>query len=291
MQIALHIGAHCTDEDQILKCLLRNRAMLAHQGIIVPEPQRYRPVIRDTLKILRNDVASPEVQEVILDAVLDEDDATRVILSHEGFLGPAGNALGSDMVYPHTAGKSGRLRNLFAHHEVEFFLALRDPATFIPSAFDRAQSDDYAKWTKGTDPMKLRWSDMIGRLRAAVPDATITVWCNEDSPLIWSEILREVAGVDPTVALDGVNEFIGTLMSRQGLSRLEAYLKERPPQNEGQRRRVVAAFLDKFARDDAIEQEIDLPGWTSRYIEQLSVLYEEDVEKIADMPGVRLITP
>ncbi len=291
MQIALHIGAHSTDDDHLLNCLLKNRGALKQGGIVVPEPQRYRPVIRDTLKILRNDVATAETQEIILDAVLDEDDASRVVLSHEGFLGPAGNAVGQNLIYPHTSGKSARLRNLFSQYEVEFFLALRDPATFVPSVFERVSEPDFSAWSNGLDPMTLRWSDMLTRLKNAVPDAPVTVWCNEDTPLIWPEVLREIAGLDPTQTLIGQNDFLGTLMSKAGATRLEAYLEDRPPQNETQRRRIVAAFLDKFAKEEAIEQEIDLPGWTSAYVEQLTALYDEDVAQIAKLPGVRLIAP
>ena len=69
MHIALHIGAHCTDEDQILKTLLANTDALGKQAIVVPDPSRYRPVIRETLQILKNDTATPQMQELILDAV------------------------------------------------------------------------------------------------------------------------------------------------------------------------------------------------------------------------------
>ncbi len=38
MEIVYHLGAHCTDEDRLLRCLLKNRGILAQQGIIVPGP-------------------------------------------------------------------------------------------------------------------------------------------------------------------------------------------------------------------------------------------------------------
>ncbi len=41
MQIALHIGAHCTDEDRLLKCLLMNKEILSDVGTAVPGPGRY----------------------------------------------------------------------------------------------------------------------------------------------------------------------------------------------------------------------------------------------------------
>ena len=40
-----------------------------------------------------------------------------------------------------------------------------------------------------------------------------------------------------------------------------------------------------------MEEELDLPGWNGAYVDMLSELYEADLEVIAAMPGVRLLTP
>ena len=38
MQVILHTGAHYTDEDRLMKCLLRNKGDFAKRGIAVPGP-------------------------------------------------------------------------------------------------------------------------------------------------------------------------------------------------------------------------------------------------------------
>ena len=53
----------------------------------------------------------------------------------------------------------------------------------------------------------------------------------------------------------------------------------------------MAAFLEAHAIEEAVEAEIDLPGWTDETIDMLTQLYEDDVERIAAMPEVTLITP
>lgn len=73
--------------------------------------------------------------------------------------------------------------------------------------------------------------------------------------------------------------------------RLEAYLKTHQPKNPQQRRRIVAAFLDKFGLEDELEEELDLPGWTDELVDKLTELYEQDMFTIAQIPGVRLLTP
>ncbi|AML53382.1 hypothetical protein RC74_20880 [Falsihalocynthiibacter arcticus] len=52
---------------------------------------------------------------------------------------------------------------------------------------------------------------------------------------------------------------------------------------------IIAAFLDKFAKPDEIETEIDLPGWDDAYVEELTAIYENDVQTIKRMPSVRFI--
>ena len=44
-------------------------------------------------------------------------------------------------------------------------------------------------------------------------------------------------------------------------------MAENPPQSEIQRRRILGAFLDRYAIDTEIEEELDLPGWTPDLIE------------------------
>jgi hypothetical protein len=54
---------------------------------------------------------------------------------------------------------------------------------------------------------------------------------------------------------------------------------------------VVAAFLDKFADEAAIEEELDVPGWDTPLVDRLSALYDADIETIAAMDGVTFIAP
>jgi hypothetical protein len=58
-----------------------------------------------------------------------------------------------------------------------------------------------------------------------------------------------------------------------------------------QRRRIVGAFLDRYALDDEIEEELDLPGWTPDLVEDMSATYEDDMAEITRIPGVTLLTP
>jgi hypothetical protein len=80
-------------------------------------------------------------------------------------------------------------------------------------------------------------------------------------------------------------------MSGEGLSRLQSYLESHPPASVMQWRKIVSAFLDKFALPDRIATEVEMPGWTAETVAELTRLYEEDVYRISHMPGVDFIAP
>jgi len=155
----------------------------------------------------------------ILESLLDDDDISRVVLSHDNFMGVPGRSVENNMLYPVVGQRTPRLRALFDGHDVEIFMAMRDPASFIPAVFDRTNAPDFATFLEGSDPMELRWSNVIQRQRAAAPDVPITTWCNEDTPLIWHEILREMSGHDRYTVLDGRDDFLGELMVKGGWRR------------------------------------------------------------------------
>jgi hypothetical protein len=291
MQIALHLGAHCTDEEALLRCLLRNRDALAADGTSVPGPNRYRTLLRDAAAEIAGGVITAEAEAALLDQIVEDDGASRVVLSFDSFMAFPRWAIGKNQLYPRATERTTGLVGLFPSQEVEFHLAIRNPATFLPALFEKQKGKSYEEFIEGSDPMLLRWSDLIARLRAASPQVPVTVWCDEDTPLIWPEVLCSVAAHEPWRSLDGVHAVVEQIMAPEGFARMTAYLAERPPQTEVQRRRIVAAFLDKYAIPERIDMPVDLPGWTEDYVGQLSALYDEDVEQIAAMQGVTFIAP
>ena len=141
------------------------------------------------------------------------------------------------------------------------------------------------------DPFTIKWSDTLLAIREAAPSVNITAWCFEDMPLIWAEIIREMAGLEHGDEITGEFDLLSEIMSQEGMTRLQTYLASHPTMTEMQKRRVIAAFLDKFAIDDEIEEELDAPGWTEADIDAMTDLYEEDMHIVARIPGVTLIAP
>jgi hypothetical protein len=119
----------------------------------------------------------------------------------------------------------------------------------------------------------------------------MTVWCNEDSPVLWADILQALSGHDTTTALTSTDDLALSLMTADGAKRLQGYLTDHPPASDAQRRRVFAAFLEKFADPAAMQMEFAPPGWTQDMVDRMTETYDADLRTIAAIPGVRVIAP
>lgn len=290
MRIIYHLGAHFTDEERLLRCLLKNRDLLAQHNIVVPGPKRYRTLLRETAIKLKGQAATVDAQALILEQIMEEDMADRLILSWESFLSLPNYVL-KDNLYPAAGERVRAFCQIFPEIEAEFYLAIRNPASFLPALYQRLKPESYAAFLSGADLFDLRWSDVVERILDANPDAPLTIWCDEDTPLIWPEVLRAVTNLPAETPVAGEDDLIATLMSVEGLTRLRGYLENHPPQNVLQRRKIVSAFLDKFALPDRIEMDFEMPGWSTDMVDELTGLYEEDVARIAAMSEVTFLAP
>jgi hypothetical protein len=291
MQVVFHLGAPCTDNDLLIQALLKNRNRLMAEGTAAPPPGRYRSVVRDTARALKGRPASEEVQDARLDAILDEFEVERLILSDPRFVCINRLVVQGAQIWPMIDRQAAQLRALFPQAEVSFFIGMRDPATHIPALFRASRFDDFTEFAENMQPHAVAWSEMLLRLRSAHPDCPVTVWCNEDTPLLWGEILREMGGVSPDVPLEGLDDLITKIMEPAGFKRMQDYIANHPPETESHRRRIVAAFLERYALEDEVEVELDLPGWSADFIDALSLSYDEDMAEVARIPGVTLLEP
>lgn len=292
MQVVLHAGAHNTDDGRLARCLLKNRDDFFKRGVAVPRPNSYRRLIRDVLQAMDHGPLAPDARDTLLEEILDgADHPDRILFSNEHFFSVPRFAVNKGVLYPGGERKLANFCNIFSGDQVDLFLAIRNPATFFPAVFAQTPTTDFLDFMGGADPRHVHWSELITRLQNAAPQVHIHVWCNEDTPLIWAHLVREMAALEHNQKIIGGFDLLSDIMSAEGMKRFRGYLKEHPNMPEIQKRRVIAAFLDKFALDDELEEEVDLPGWNDDMVESLSDLYDEDVFQISRMPGVTLVEP
>lgn len=303
MQINFHAGVHGAEEDRLFKTLLRNNSLLLAHDTLVPGPSRYRALLQDSLAALggSGQAPAPGARDVLIDAIIDEDSGAahiepeRLILSNANLLGLQRYGLREGEIYRSAPERIALLGQLFAGDRLEIWMGLRNPALWIPDLV-RAQKSavpDLARDTVlgGRDPAAIRWSDFLKQIRAAAPEVALTVWATEDTPLLWGHLIREISGLPPLTQIKGAFDMLSQVMHPDGMKRFRAYLGEHEDMNEMQRRRVMAAFLGKYALEDALEDEIDVPGWHDALIEEITDRYFDDLDRIAHIPGVTLITP
>ncbi len=293
MQVILHTGVHCTDDDRLLKGLLRNADGWRHEGISIPGPSNYRQLLSEAVNSIADGRPTPDAREVVLDAIMSEDpeDVQRLVLSHANFFCVPKLALSDGLLYRMAERRLRTLRRLFAEDELELHIGLRDFATWLPALLANSPRQHLNDVLCGSDPMQLRWSHLIHRIRMELPDVPITVWANEDTPLIWGQVLRRLAGIALDRKITGAFDMLSAVIAPEGMQRFRAFLKENPDVPEPQKRKIMAAFMDKYAMDEAVEEELDLPGWDVAYVDMLTELYDEDLYHIAGMEGVTFVAP
>jgi len=295
MRIVYHLGAHCTDDERLIRCLLKNRGALSAQGIVVPGPNRYRNLLRDTAIQLKGQPASTDTQALVLDQIMDEDRADRLILSWENFLSFAPWAVDHGRLYPAAAERVRAFSQIFPEIEAEFHLGIRNPASFLPVLFEKQRTDSkhgksFNAFMKGVVLDRLRWSEVVSAILAENPGVPLTIWPDEDTPLIWPEVLQTVSGHAASTVLEDTDDVLAQIMSVEGLARLNSYLKTHPTGSIALRRKVVTAFLDKFAIPDRVDVEIEMPDWLPETVARLTEAYDLDVARIAAMPGVSFLS-
>ncbi|MGY3438093.1 MULTISPECIES: hypothetical protein [unclassified Marinovum] len=291
MKVILHAGAHATDDNKLLHGLLRNADSLRARGVAVPGPSRYRQLLSGSLNALTTADPAPEARDILLEAMLSDDpeEIGRLILSHEHLFCVPKIALGAGRMYPRAEERLLNATRLFDGDQIELFLGIRNPATWLPAVYAQTPHTSFDAFLNGNDPALLRWSELITRIATALPDMPITLWCNEDTPLIWGEILRAMAGLVSGTKISGSFDLLSKIITDEGMRRFRDYLRTHPDLPEPQKRRVMIAFLDKYAIEDAVEEILDIPGWNANYIDVLTELYERDLDVIANIPSVTLI--
>lgn len=291
MQMVFHVGVHATDGDRLLKALLNNREWLHQNGTEIVPPSRHRGMFEEALMALNGGTATPEMEQIMLDAILETEIPRRAVFSTQTFMGAPGRAVGRDGFYPQIGPRIAALANLFPNAECEFFAAIRNPATLLTEVLQQFQGGDYSTLMQGRDPLDLRWRDAIQHMVRSAQGRRVVLWCHEDAPLIWPEIIRLIADMPAEAPLNDAQAFLQELLGDAGMGHLRMALEGRDHLSIAERRNLQARILEDHALPGALDQAIDLPGWTQDLVDEVTHNYRSDVAEIAVLPGVEFILP
>ncbi|WP_265500347.1 hypothetical protein [Paracoccus beibuensis] len=291
MQVVFHMGVHGTDGDRLLKTLLKNRNTLRRSGTEVITPNRHRGLFEEALKSLNGGTATPEMEQIILDAILDSDDPKRVVMSTPTFMGAPGRTVGREGLYPQMGMRAAALSRLLPSARTEFFVALRNPATLLAEVLPQFSGGGYDDLMQGCHPLQLRWRTTIQNLVRAAQGRRIVLWCHEDVALIWPEVVRLVGALPADVPLTGSLVYLNDILGEPGIARLRDATEGRDQMSVSQRREVYGKVLATHALAGTLDQVVDLPGWDQELVDQVTATYRADVAEIAVLPGVEFILP
>ena len=144
---------------------------------------------------------------------------------------------------------------------------------------------------QGNHPLQLRWRLAIQKLVRSVQGRRLVLWCHEDVPLIWPEVVRLIGALPDGVPLAGNMPYMYDLLGASGMEKLRAAMAGRDQTNVAQRRQIYSEVLAAHALPEVLDQTIDLPGWTQELVDQVTENYRADVAEIAVLPGVEFILP
>lgn len=291
IEIAFHLGAPFTDNDQLTWSLRKDSDLLSENGIMIRRPKEYRRILSDRISDLQGRKAPIESQEKLLASIIRRGNVKRLILSNGRFLGATSWMLSGRKFYQNAGNNTAALRGLFSENPCHFYLAIRNPAPFISSAYSAQNSRSYEEFKNSIRFEDIRWSDVIADIQLANPECPITVWCHEDSPVIWPTVLQKITTLEHVENFAGALDILKNIISFEGAARIEKYLEIHPKLSKWQREQVHTIFLEKFAMEEANEEEIDLPGWTHDLVDTITHIYEDDIQQVEEMTGVDFISP
>ena len=291
MSIAFHLGADSTDGGRLMRSVLRSRAPLAEQSISVPPPRHYRTFVRAALAVLNGDTSNADQVAALFEDIAAREQMNRMVMFCDSLICEPGQALDGQMLYPLAPLRLAAFRALLPGRSPEFHLALCSPATLVPTLSLQPAMSGQSRLMTGPEAADLSWLATLTQIIQTNPGIRLTLWCNEDTPLLWPDILRALTGYRGPALLEGDNDLLAALLTESGYTSLARSLIARPPVTAADRRNRISTALEADARPNALEIDVTLPGWSADDIATITSRYIADCAEIARLPGVTFLSP
>ncbi|WP_170326789.1 hypothetical protein [Ruegeria arenilitoris] len=291
MQVVFHAGVAFTDEGRVLASLTKNASALATHGAAFFGPRRYKRVFKPAFDRFETATAELLAQQTIEGILPSGGGTRRAIYSSGSFAGDPEMALQDGQLYPFAGRRMALLEHSFRDHEVELFMGLRNPGSFVPKLLMSLPEEARTDAIRDTDLSCLSWIGMIEDIRDLAPNVQITLWGNEDTPFIWGDIIRALAGLDEDTPLEDEHDLLLSLLDETGRNEVLTLTSQDAAQSKAILHENMARIFDNHAQPEEIEEELHLPGWSTEIVDAFSELYEQDLERLGSIPGVRVLKP
>ncbi len=290
INLSLHIGAHKTATTHLQRSLTAAKEMLIVQGVRYYGPDYFRRTGRsiDQMFGLQGDDGPPPRRTSAAQMAFLAKDAEHVLLSEENFIG-AFDASGSDGAPGHYAAaehRIGALVSRIANVRLRLFLGIRDPASFLTSAYSQSllmgRIATPRRFRSEHPLATIDWADLVFRLRAVRGVGRVYVWRFEDHADVVPLVLRRMmpGPVGRRIAL--IDRRINSALSGRALADVLARSKA-----------GEAGDLAELARRDfpAGRRYPRLEIFDTADHALSATRYADQVARIGTMAGVTLLRP
>ncbi|MEX0306058.1 MAG: hypothetical protein AB3N12_01620 [Ruegeria sp.] len=291
MQMVIQAGAHFTDDAQLLNLLQANAQIVSNNHTAFWGLRPFRKIFRPALKPSENRPSQQDTLARFHKLFPKDQQVDRAILSSALYLGERPTIIMDGQFYPRAGQRMAYLDNLFGDSTVELFVGLRNPGSFIPKVLMLLSAPEREHIIATTDLSCLSWLAMIEDIRDLAPDVKITLWSNEDFPLICGDIARGLAGLPEDTPLEQEFAHLSSLVSEVGKREIQSLIEQQGAPNDPIIRDRLAHVFQQHALTEAIEEEVELPGWNEDIVAAFTELYEQDLARLQTMPDIRFLKP
>ncbi len=285
----IHLGAHKTATTHVQDTLLAHRGQMAQSGVDYIPRESFGPLQRrysNPDHWRRKLWSKPLARQFMRQTRALRDGGETVLISDEDLLGYSDGLL-SPTLYPSFRG-AHIVSEMQRTAPVSLFLGVRSYDKLLPSAYAQMLKsfapDPHWQSRISADVLEAppNWPDLIERLIAAFPGATLRVWRHEDYRAHWQQILTIFAGRDVGEFPELPPPTRTTSPSQEAIHQAEVL--DRGLSIEERRERVRRIF---YGGGPDAPAGTPFHPYQSEIANALQQKYEQDLRKIdRDYPGM-----
>ncbi|WP_163025747.1 hypothetical protein [Chachezhania antarctica] len=289
--LALHIGTIHDGADGLTPALRDNGALLTPLGSAVPRKRFYSARLEE---VAFTQVEKPATLGELAPLWKGTKDGARPLhrfMSMPDTIGDEADLSQSQAFFPGAAAGPTALRRYFEGEiDTTFLLGLVNPATLISRACAGAEDEALSAGLSTIPPDSLSWLDVVTAIRVANPETPIVIWTREQLPFVWPQLMHVAAGLDTMVMTERTTDGLIGLLPDEAMTSLKEFVAREDLVEPSSLARVFKIYMEHFADPETLNEVIEVPGWDAETVRGITERYHEDVEAIATLDGVTVLT-
>lgn len=294
LHISLHLGAHKTATTHLQHTLRENAELLEGAGVNVFSPYELRGRDRSLSTRFGIHGRTKADNGLSVDQELGQmvSGARRLVISEENLLGPTWHEKGKKRgpLYPHCDSRLEELIPCFGGRPLSLFLAVRNPAHFLMSAYGqsllRGDTQTFEGFSQGLDLSKLRWSNVIRRMTLVPGVSEIYVWRYEDYPDNLQRVMRKLVGWKLGLKVEPIPARIHGGLSGKAVEYVFKHLDLAA--NATEQSKLAHSARDAFPVSD---DDPRYCHWNDAELQSAADAYIKDFAQISKLDKVKIIYP